>query len=455
MDARITLVQRPMGPRPSSSTRRLPTLRTPNPLSPAEPQEEVAQRMASLSLSPPRSNGGTKPKLGIAIGGSVQFESYYGGPIGAPEQHLSPGEDENRTIRPTGNLTIISTQTAAPSRTGPNQPPANPLQNVLNEITATRPAPKHRPSSEPDDQILASPPPTVQWADSMLEEIDRLGEGAGGAVQKVKDKRSGMIMARKTITTREAPMKQLLRELQIMSSTEHVNIIAFYGAYMTPSHTELNILMEFAEGGSLEAVGKRIRERGAIVGEKIAGRIAEGVLQGLAYLHSKRTIHRDIKPSNIVLSREGIVKLCDFGVSGELVASNANTFTGTSFYMAPERICGQDYTIRSDVWSTGISLLELVQNRFPFPTDVPPIELMMYITNGEPPTLEDEPGVQWSEEMKDFIKQSLIVDPQTRPTPKDMLNHPWIITMMKHENTMARWVAQVWGWTRSRKSRDE
>lgn len=95
------------------------------------------------------------------------------------------------------------------------------------------------------------------------------------------------------------------------------------------------------------------------------------------------------------------MKLCDFGVSGELVDSMAGTFTGTSFYMAvskynndlfvlcshiflqPERICGHEYTIRSDVWSTGITLLELVQNRFPFPSDLPPIELMMYITQGE------------------------------------------------------------------------
>jgi mitogen-activated protein kinase kinase len=110
--------------------------------------------------------------------------------------------------------------------------------------------------------------------------------------------------------------------------------------------------MEFCEGGSLEAVGRRIKERNAIVGEKIVGRLAEGVrltcpfsisvaqltitkvLQGLAYLHTKKTIHRDIKPSNILLSREGIVKLCDFGVSGELIESQAGTFTGTSFYMA-------------------------------------------------------------------------------------------------------------------------
>jgi mitogen-activated protein kinase kinase len=101
----------------------------------------------------------------------------------------------------------------------------------------------------------------------------------------------------------------------------------------------------------LEAVGKRIKERGARVGEKVAGRLAEGVrttaasmssviltlsqiLQGLAYLYSKKLIHRDIKPSNILLSREGVVKLCDFGVSGELIGSVAGTFTGTSLYMA-------------------------------------------------------------------------------------------------------------------------
>jgi mitogen-activated protein kinase kinase len=110
--------------------------------------------------------------------------------------------------------------------------------------------------------------------------------------------------------------------------------------------------MEVCQGKSLEAVGKRIKERGARVGEKVAGRLAEGVrlsvrfissviltfclqiLQGLAYLYSKKLIHRDIKPSNVLLSREGVVKLCDFGVSGELIASVAGTFTGTSLYMA-------------------------------------------------------------------------------------------------------------------------
>jgi len=225
---------------------------------------------------------------------------------------------------------------------------------------------------------------------------------------------------------------------------------------MSPSSSEVKVVMEVCEGKSLEAVGKRIKERGARVGEKVAGRLAEGVLQGLTYLHSKKLIHRDIKPSNILLSREGIVKLCDFGVSGELIESRAGTFTGTSLYMAPERLSGLEYSIRADVWSTGLSLLELVQNRFPFSNDLPPIELMIHITQSEPPQLEDEAGVHWSDGMKDFIKETLRVDPALRPTPKDMQSHPWIVRIMKQEVNMARWIREVWGWPKpsSRKSKD-
>ncbi|KAF8344419.1 kinase-like domain-containing protein [Amanita rubescens] len=284
----------------------------------------------------------------------------------------------------------------------------------------------------------------VNCTDDDFEQLDMLGDGTRGIVHKVIEKRSGKIMARKTITTHDAPMKQLLRELQNISSNKHPNIVYFFGAYMSPSTGEIKILTEFCEGGSLDAVCKEIKKLGAVVGEMVVARIAEGVLQGLAYLHSRKTIHRDIKPSNILLSFDGIVKLCDFGASGELVGSLAGTFIGTAMYMAPERISGADYTIRSDVWSMGISLLELAQNRFPFPNDVAPIELIMHITRGTPPTLEDEPGITWSDEIKDFIKHALTHDQAIRPAPKEMLVHPWIVYAMKKDVHMAKWVRQLW-----------
>ncbi|KAI0081260.1 kinase-like protein [Panus rudis PR-1116 ss-1] len=375
----------------------------------------------------PSTPGTAKPKLKLpkidfsATGDGPFMGGYAGGPNpmnGSP--HILSATQTHGDGP--GEATIKPQQTISPQ---PRPPPVVSMDNIRETVQQFD-----------------------EYSDDVLEELARLGEGAGGAVYKVRDRRTGLIMARKSITTLEAPMKQLLREIKIISSTEHVNIVHFYGAYISPSSSEIKVLMEYGEGGSLESVGKRMRELGARVSEKVAGRLAEGILQGLAYLHSRKTIHRDIKPPNILLTHEGVVKLCDFGVSGELVNSNAGTFTGTSLYMAPERLSGHKYSIRSDVWSTGISLLELVQNRFPFPTDLADIELMMFITQNEPPELEDDPkdGIEYSSDMKDFIKLALLRDGNLRPTPKELLQHPWIAKVMQNNVNMATWIRQVWGW---------
>ena len=174
--------------------------------------------------------------------------------------------------------------------------------------------------------------------------------------------------------------------------------------------------MEYCEGGSLDAVYRKVKAMKNRTGEKVLGKAAEGVLHGLTYLHGHRIIHRDIKPSNILLCRDGQVKLCDFGVSGEFgTKGDANTFIGTSYYMAPERITGQSYTITSDVWSLGVTLLEVAQHRFPFPadgTEMQPqatmIDLLTYIVRQPIPKLKDEPDAEppakWSSRFKSFIE---------------------------------------------------
>ena len=221
-------------------------------LAPPAPAQPVS-RSPTPTLLIPGSSPRRKPalpkidfkSLNTESGGG-SFELYAGG----PQQQASPVP-----IRPptdnTSEPTIRPDQTISPR---PRPPPVVSLKDVKDSV------------AEFD-----------QWSDDMLEELDRLGEGAGGAVYKVRDRRSGLVMARKSITTLEAPMKQLLREIKIMSSTEHVNIIRFYGAYISPSSSEIKVLMEFGEGGSLESVGKRMREIGGRVGEKVAGRLAEGV----------------------------------------------------------------------------------------------------------------------------------------------------------------------------------
>lgn len=273
MDARTTLVQRPMGPRSinrsSTPTSYLASPDSSSPgrklkptLSPPTPSQSESSRPAlpSLTLSIPRApvSKPSVPKIKINLGstGGPLFESYAGGPNGPPLE-VNPVPDDV-TIIPEP-ITVMPPHKLAES--------FGSLRELVTELEVIR-------ATLPPSANSQSPP---SYSDDVLEEIGRIGEGAGGAVHKVKDKRTGLIMARKTITTREVPMKQLMRELSIAASAEHINIIKWHGAYMSPSSNEIKILMEYGEGGSLEGVGKRIKERGAVVGEKIAGRLAEGV----------------------------------------------------------------------------------------------------------------------------------------------------------------------------------
>ncbi|WVR08200.1 hypothetical protein IAU60_005247 [Kwoniella sp. DSM 27419] len=285
--------------------------------------------------------------------------------------------------------------------------------------------------------------------------VKRLGEGTGGAVELVQDRRSGRIMAKKVIarTTNPAMHKQLLRELEILNVCESPYIVEHYGSFLAERDSVIGILMEYCEAGSLDRLVLKMKHGGMRCSEHVLGRIASSVLKGLDYLHEHRIIHRDIKPSNIVLTKEGVVKLCDFGVSGELVDSMAGTFTGTSFYMAPERIQNKPYTIKADVWSLGMTLHEVAHLRFPFPPEgetqsVAPIELLSYIVTAPVPVMVDDPalGRTWSDGFKDFMSVCLIRSGTDRPYPWQLLEHPFLVANESKKVNMAKWVAALCNW---------
>jgi hypothetical protein len=264
-------------PAPKSENSSL--LAPPSPPLSRSPTPKLALQIPTLSPNP----GKGKPSLKLAIGAAsssrqnaeptvaVYGGDYYGGP---QTPSVSPPINDNgiddATIRPSMNTT----------RPLSMEDVRRTITDIEAQTRSTPPPPTYPGEEQIDDQ------PQPEWSDDIFDEITRLGEGAGGAVHEVRDRRTGKSMARKTITTHETPMKQLVRELGIITTIKHPNIIRFYGAYMSPSSSEVKVVMEICQGKSLEAVGKRIKERGARVGEKVAGRLAEGVRLPVALVPS-------------------------------------------------------------------------------------------------------------------------------------------------------------------------
>lgn len=296
-------------------------------------------------------------------------------------------------------------------------------------------------------------------ANHEIEELRELGEGSGGMVRLCRlrhvphrsyaPRAAGIdVFALKEIPANPDPnlRKQILRELQFNRSCTSPYIVNYYGAFLVDELGQIFIAMEFCDGGSLDAILKQITRKEARIGEKVLACIATSVLEGITYLYSQRIIHRDIKPQNILLTGKGEVKLCDFGVSGEVVDSLVTTFTGTSYYMAPERIRGQPYTVTSDVWSLGLTLMELALNRFPFETSISltPIELLTQIVNAQPPELQDEQDIKWSASFRHFLKCCLEKDSEKRPPPQKLLSHPWVKGHRNKPFNMKKFVQEVW-----------
>lgn len=269
--------------------------------------------------------------------------------------------------------------------------------------------------------------------DEDFERLVELGHGNGGVVLKVKHKPTSLIMARKLIHLEIKPgiRNQIMRELQVLHECNSPYIVGFYGAFCNDG--EISMCMEYMDGGSLDLVLKKANR----IPEDLLGVITYSILKGLLYLRETHNfIHRDVKPSNILVNSMGEIKLCDFGVSGQLIDSMANSFVGTRSYMSPERLQGTNYSVRSDLWSLGLSLVELAIGRYPIPeteanslgagVEKKPMaifELLDYIVNEEPPKL---PEKCFSAEFCDFVNKCLKKNPNERADLKELSAHPWI-----------------------------
>ncbi|KAI9179398.1 MAP kinase kinase (MEK) [Blastocladiella emersonii ATCC 22665] len=305
-----------------------------------------------------------------------------------------------------------------------------------------------------------------------LEEGEKLGEGASGAVVKCVHRPTGLTLARKTVALDPSSTPAVIRELTLMHAFESKYIVKYYGCYTDDDDPRsLCICMEYCDLGSLDHIYRRVYAAGGYFTEDLLGTICVAVLRALRYLHTQhRVIHRDIKPSNILVTTAGDIKLCDFGVSGLLVESMANTFVGTSFYMSPERIQGNPYTVKSDIWSLGITLLELALGAFPYPFDVstsatvvaegcgtcdkpqhlPIFEILDYIIKEPAPSIPRElihspanPNGYLSDGFRDFITRCLVKDPAARPSPEMIMQHGFVRYWESKFVNTAEWAAML------------
>ncbi|XP_015914711.1 serine/threonine-protein kinase 10 [Parasteatoda tepidariorum] len=267
--------------------------------------------------------------------------------------------------------------------------------------------------------------PELYW-----EIIGELGDGAFGKVYKAQNRENGKLAAAKICELKgEDDLDDFTVEIDILSECKHDNIVELLEAYFYEA--KLWILIEFCEGGAVDTIMVDLEKP---LSEPQIRYLCHEVCQGLQFLHENKIIHRDLKAGNILLTMDGGVKLADFGVSAKNkhTLQRRDSFIGTPYWMAPEVVLCETfrdnpYDYKADIWSLGITLIELAEMDPPN-HEMTPMRVLLKIQKQDPPTLT-QPS-KWSKQFNDFLTKCLIKDPQKRSSAKELLEHPFIASAL-------------------------
>ncbi|XP_041112124.1 mitogen-activated protein kinase kinase kinase kinase 4-like isoform X4 [Polyodon spathula] len=269
----------------------------------------------------------------------------------------------------------------------------------------------------------------------IFELVEVVGNGTYGQVYKGRHVKTGQLAAIKVMDVTEDEEEEIKLEINMLKKySHHRNIATYYGAFIKKSamgqDDHLWLVMEYCGAGSVTDLVKKTK--GNCLKEDWIAYICREVMKGLSHLHSHHVIHRDIKGQNVLLTENAEVKLVDFGVSAQLdrTIGRRNTFIGTPYWMAPEVIaCDENpdstYDYRSDLWSLGITALEMAEGAPPL-CDMHPMRALFLIPRNPPPKLKSR---KWSKKFVNFMESCLVKSYQQRPSTDTLLRHPFIRDM--------------------------